>query len=304
MMSQKYLPLLLLFLVLGGSVYAKSGVPRGAYITRPVVSGADLGRLVRENPTVKQRYIKAWGLSEQATLQQFVGIRLGKMPKTTPMLVYYFRPETGKWGYKLRTVKAGSNVFLKQDGTPFLMKICGNPIQKPAPKQAAQLSPENVPVFNPTEPETDLRTDVAPDSTPEPFSRAERVDALATAEPVAASSSDATQAESAPFVGSGGTGTGTQPSYRISASSGSGFSSAISGGSAGFSPVSSGGTSNGQSPAEQRNYSNGTRTETVPYSGSPLTSPTPSDHLSAPEPTGFALLLVFGLGFFRTRKIT
>lgn len=157
--------------------WAGPSVPRGAYITRPVISGQDLAKHVRTSPVVRKRYELAWGLSAQETLKRFGGIRLGKMPATTMMNVYYFRPQTNSWGYKLRRVKQGTPVFLRTDGTPVMMKICGNPIVKPA-KPVAKKEAEKVPDFSPEEGTETLHTDTPPPADPAPFPEAQRSVAL------------------------------------------------------------------------------------------------------------------------------
>lgn len=152
-------------------------MPRGAYITRPVVSGQDLTKLVRTSPLVRQRYEKAWGLSTVETLKRFAGIRLGKLPQTAMLNVYYFRPTTGSWGYKLRRVKQGTPVFLRTDGTPVMMKICGNPIAKPA-KPVSPQDQAKVPDFTPEESIETLHTDTPPPADPAPFPPDQRSVAL------------------------------------------------------------------------------------------------------------------------------
>lgn len=161
----------------GTAAWAGPSVPRGAYITRPVVSGQDLAKLVRASPVVRQRYEKAWGLSTVETLKRFAGIRLGKMPQTAMLNVYYFRPATGNWGYKLRRVKQGTPVFLRTDGTPVMMKICGNPIAKPA-KPVSPQDQAKVPDFTPEESIEVLHTDTPPPADPAPFPPDQRSVAL------------------------------------------------------------------------------------------------------------------------------
>lgn len=170
-------PLVLVTMAPTHTAWAGPSVPTGAYITRPVVSGQDLARLVRASPVVRQRYEKAWGLSTAETLQHFVGIRQGKLPQTAMLNVYYFRPSTGSWGYKLRRVKRGTPVFLRGDGTPVMLKVCGNPIAMPvkplSPQEQAKVSD-----FTPDESIEALQTDTPPPADPLAFPEAQRMVAL------------------------------------------------------------------------------------------------------------------------------
>ena len=180
------------------TAWAEPSVPRGAYIMRPVVSGQDLAKHVRTSPVVCQRYEKAWGLSTPETLKRFMGIRLGKMPQTAMLNVYYFRPATGSWGYKLRRVKRGMPVFLRGDGTPVMMQICGNPIALPA----KPLSPQDqakVADFTPDESIEILRTDTPPPADPIAFPQEQRTVALeeSGAPPLAESRGETTAVEEA-----------------------------------------------------------------------------------------------------------
>jgi len=114
-------------------------MPRGAYLRRPAPTALSLVHQVTTDPIVRRRYERAWSLPAESVLAKFRGVRLSRMTQPKVMKVYYFRPATGIWGYRLRRVNKGCAIFRHPDGSPFLVQVCGNPLQ-PAPSH-----PQNLP---------------------------------------------------------------------------------------------------------------------------------------------------------------
>jgi hypothetical protein len=121
-------------------------MPRGSYLQKPVNSTAQLVNQFANDPKVVERYSRVFHM-EPAGIRSALGeMRLTRLKKDMVMNVYYVRPGE-KLGYRVRRVKKGTEVFVLPDGTPVLVKACGNPLRHTIPGQKLT----RVPDFNPDE---------------------------------------------------------------------------------------------------------------------------------------------------------
>lgn len=138
----------------------RTTVPRGSYVAKPVRTDDAVYRQAITRPAILQRYQYAWKTSPEETLQRLHGLKLTQMQQTGVYRVYYTRAN-GAWGYKVRTVPAGTWVYsLPQTARPVMLQVCGNPVELVPPALAAN-KPKPA-AFSPLEPDTDLILDGMP----------------------------------------------------------------------------------------------------------------------------------------------
>lgn len=121
-------------------------MPRGSYLRKPVGSTTQLVQQFANDPTVVERYSRVFQMSPDSVRSALGTMRLTRLKKDMVMNVYYVRPGE-HLGYRVRRVKKGTEVFILPDGTPALVKACGNPLRHTLPHQKIT----KVPDFNPDE---------------------------------------------------------------------------------------------------------------------------------------------------------
>ncbi len=135
-------------------------VPPGSYVTKPARTDDAVYRQAITRPAILQRYQYAWKTSPEETLQRLHGLKLTRLAQPGVYRVYYTRAN-GAWGYKVRSVPAGTWVYaLPETSRPIMLQVCGNPVEIVPPALAAN-RPKPLP-FSPLEPDTDLILDGMP----------------------------------------------------------------------------------------------------------------------------------------------
>lgn len=121
---------------------AKSKVPPGSFLTRPVSSASELAKLVREDKVTALRYSKHFGMDPAALalyFQDHLSVSTLKSSKRFPTM--YFIAENGRIVTRKKTLKAGTKIFVGHDGQPVMDIACGNPFAKSLPKVAKAVPP-------------------------------------------------------------------------------------------------------------------------------------------------------------------
>ena len=111
-------------------------MPHGSFLKRPANSLKVMLHQVRTEPTVMDRYSRLFDMSPQMVRQAFGNFHLERTKTDSVRKLYYVH--TGELiGYRVRRIKKGTLVYAYPDGTPVLMKVCGNPLR---PVSASALS--------------------------------------------------------------------------------------------------------------------------------------------------------------------
>ena len=122
-------------------------MPQGAFLRSPSPDVAQLVQQVKADPAVAIRYSRLFHLPVKMVPLAFAQMRQKKLTADHVMQVHYIKGVgTGREElvYKMRRVRAGTPVYCLPDGTPILVRVCGNPIR-------TRVSPEfytNAPVPN------------------------------------------------------------------------------------------------------------------------------------------------------------
>src|SRR5579871_4974533 len=147
------LMLLCLLLCLGRPAAARTlngyGMPTGAFLQQPAPTVAALTWQLSKDRVVSIRYARLFNMSPQMVHQAFGRLRLVRLPEDRVLQVFYVRPGE-RIGYLLRRVRKGTLVYELPDGTPLLLRRCGNPIHKVLPTQRS-MPLSSVPEYAPYE---------------------------------------------------------------------------------------------------------------------------------------------------------
>ena len=132
-------------------------MPQGAFLRSPSPDVAHLVQQVKSDPAVAIRYSRLFHLPVKMVPLAFEQLHLKNMAVDHIMQVHYVKGGVSAKGekaekeelvFKMRRVRAGTPVYCLPDGTPILVRVCGNPIR-------TRVSPEfysaPVPNFNPRE---------------------------------------------------------------------------------------------------------------------------------------------------------
>lgn len=108
-------------------------MPQGAFLRRPAPDVVNLVKQVKSDPTVAVRYARLFHLPIKQIPLAFEQLRLKPLTSDHVMEVHYVKAGEKKEGEKLvfkpRRVKKGTQVYCLPDGTPLLVRVCGNPIR-------------------------------------------------------------------------------------------------------------------------------------------------------------------------------
>lgn len=124
---------MLLLLLTTASLFAKTSMPVGSFLTKPVTSGAELAKLVREDKLVGLRYSKHFGMEPSVLAAYFEeNLTVSTLSKSTTYTVYFIAKNGNIIAHK-KHLKAGTSIFLNWNGQPILDLKCGNPLTKSLP---------------------------------------------------------------------------------------------------------------------------------------------------------------------------
>lgn len=158
------------FLIGGQAAQAGSTMPPGAFLHQPAPDITALNRQIQQDPLVAERYARLYNMSPDMVRMAFSKMHLSTLAEDHVYEVHYVHPGE-RIGYKVRRVRKGTAIYRMPDGTPALVRVCGNPIRATRPtavrgafRRAPEAGqPENVLDFQADEP---LEASVTP--SPEP----------------------------------------------------------------------------------------------------------------------------------------
>ena len=119
------------FAVIGGGAERMAEaqrMPRGSYLQKLVKNASEIVTQLNARREVRERFQRVFHMPPQQINAAMGELRLTKLPADKVFKIYYVRPGE-VLGYRLRTVKSGTLVFVMPDGTPALVKACGNPMR-------------------------------------------------------------------------------------------------------------------------------------------------------------------------------
>jgi hypothetical protein len=116
------------FLVGAQSAQAGSTMPPGAFLQQPAPDIMTLNRQIQKDPLVAGRYARLYSMSPDMVRMAFSKMRLSTLSEDHVYEVHYVHPGE-KIGYKVRRIRKGTAIYRMPDGTPALVRICGNPIR-------------------------------------------------------------------------------------------------------------------------------------------------------------------------------
>jgi hypothetical protein len=158
--------------LLAGAHSAQAGesMPPGAFLHQPAPDVATLNRQIAKDPLVAERYARLYNMSPEMVRSAFSKMHLSTLAEDHIYEVHYVHPGE-RIGYKVRRVRKGTAIYRMPDGTPALVRVCGNPIRATQPKavrgafrRAPELGqPESALDFQPYEP---LEASVTPSPVP------------------------------------------------------------------------------------------------------------------------------------------
>lgn len=122
-------------------------MPIGAFLRRPAHGVPALTRQLADDRMVCIRYARLFHMSPPMVRRAFGTLRLTRLKQDRVLQVFYIHSGE-RIGYRLRRVRKGTLVYVLPDGTPLLLRLCGNPIHKTLPTQPQV----HVPEFAPYEP--------------------------------------------------------------------------------------------------------------------------------------------------------
>ena len=120
------------FLAGGQAAQAGSTMPPGAFLHQPAPDIAALNRQIQQDPRVAGRYARLYNMSPDMVRMAFAKMRLSTLAEDHVYEVHYVHPGE-KIGYKVRRVRKGTAIYRMPDGTPALVRVCGNPIRATRP---------------------------------------------------------------------------------------------------------------------------------------------------------------------------
>lgn len=115
-------------------------LPRNSYLRQRVHTARELNRQLRTHPAVLIRYARTFNMAPVLVRMAFQQLRLSYLPADRTLQVHYVL-HGEIIGYRVRRIRHGTPVFVLPDGTPVLLRICGNPLRADLKVQTPQTSP-------------------------------------------------------------------------------------------------------------------------------------------------------------------
>ncbi len=127
-------------------------MPQGAFLRQPSPNVAALVRQVKSDPKVAVRYARLFHLPVKMVPAALEQLHVKNLTADHILQVHYVAADNShgdKLVYKPRRVKKGTPVYCLPDGTPLLIRVCGNPIRSRVSPELYTATP--VPDFTPGE---------------------------------------------------------------------------------------------------------------------------------------------------------
>ena len=141
------------------SAQADTSMPPGAFLHQPAPDITALNRQIQKDPLVAERYARLYKMSPDMVRSAFSKMHISTLAEDHIYEVHYVHPGE-RIGYKIRRMRKGTAVYRMPDGTPALVRVCGNPIRATKPtavrgafRRAPEFGqPESALDFQPYEP--------------------------------------------------------------------------------------------------------------------------------------------------------
>lgn len=131
---------------------ASAHMPQGAFLRQPSPNVAALVRQVKSDPKVAVRYARLFHLPVKMVPLALQQLHLKNLTEDHVLQVHYVAAgdsQGDKLVYKPRRVRRGTSVYCLPDGTPLLVRVCGNPIRSRVSPELYTAAP--IPDFTPGE---------------------------------------------------------------------------------------------------------------------------------------------------------
>lgn len=114
--------------VMGGVVAADAQRPeRNSFLNQRVVSVSELLRQLDNDPDVRDRFMRHYGLTHTEVEAYFKTLRIAKLKQPGVFRVFGV-PESGQIHATLQPMKAHTLVLVDTGGAPVMRMYCGNPM--------------------------------------------------------------------------------------------------------------------------------------------------------------------------------
>lgn len=140
-LKMRVLLVILTVLILTGAncaiALALERTPPGSYLIYRATSVAELRSQVANNPVVRSRYSKHFGLSP-AELDKYLADNVTLVALKQPLRTQcWYIDKSGKTSVKTKLLPRGTMVFATKAGVPLLSWSCGNPLKPELPQKVA-----------------------------------------------------------------------------------------------------------------------------------------------------------------------
>lgn len=122
----------LLIACLGVAALASTSLARpepNAFLNKAAVDLNGIIRQVKNDPQVLKRYEDHYDMDKWEIIEYFRHLKAGKITRDGAYIVYNVKPD-GIVRSRIFNLKAGTLVYVDQNGQPVLRKKCGNPMGK------------------------------------------------------------------------------------------------------------------------------------------------------------------------------
>lgn len=131
---------------------SQTSVPPNSFLDRPVRDVHSLIRQIAADPRVADRYSRLFKMPPQMVEEALATLHVEKLPRERALQIWGVAlAEPGQpMASSVRKLRAGELVFAQPDGTPVLVKRCGNPVRT-VRAQDASVALQDAPYWNPYE---------------------------------------------------------------------------------------------------------------------------------------------------------
>jgi hypothetical protein len=109
---------------------AEAKLPRNSYITKPTPSKESFMKLIKNDKTVMDRYMRHFSMNREEVIDYMSKIKMTKLSQGGLYTVYNVPASTGELRSKLLKMKKGEPIWVDQFGQPLMVVICGNPMTR------------------------------------------------------------------------------------------------------------------------------------------------------------------------------
>jgi hypothetical protein len=114
-----------------------AALPHGSFVVEPIRTVEDLTRQVARRPEVARRYARLLHIAPESVSMALASLHVTTLAAAVDAEVYYCHPgaRAEAIGYRPRRLPRGTVVFAFDDGTPVVIRACGNPTRALRPRR-------------------------------------------------------------------------------------------------------------------------------------------------------------------------